>query len=231
MKNIIGLLLFVALSSSTYAALSPGTVTPSYIIITSGTSPGLLTANPATGGTCNGAYNYLWQQSSDGITFATAGGTANGQNYTPGSTSAKTFFRRRVICGTDTSYTNVAIVDVGTIPATADLSYVRSKGFAQAGITDLTVAGAITDPTVLTQSTDYVDGFGRLVQTVRRQATPQLKDLVKPVLYDGYEREVTQLLPYVSSSNDGNYKTNMQAEQIVFNVSQFPNEQFYYGQT
>jgi len=231
MKNIIALLLSVALSSPIYAALSPGTVTPSYVIITSGASPGLLTANPATGGTCNGAYNYLWQQSTDGITFATAGGVVNGQNYTPGSISAKTFFRRRVICGTDTSYTNAAIVDIGTIPAAADLSYVRSKGFAQAGITDMATAGAITDPAVLTQSTDYVDGFGRLVQTVNRQATPQLKDLVKPVMYDGYDREITHLLPFVSASNDGSYKTNMQAEQTAFNASQFPNEQFYYGQT
>ena len=42
------------------------------------------------------------------------------------------------------------------------------------------------------QSTIYLDGLGRPIQTVARQASPgnSPRDLVAPVLYDDYSREV-----------------------------------------
>src|SRR5690606_20017123 len=42
----------------------------------------------------------------------------------------------------------------------------------------------------------YYDGLGRPVQTVLKQGSPQLKDIITPVAYDGYGRESKKYLPY-----------------------------------
>lgn len=71
------------------------------------------------------------------------------------------------------------------------------------------------------QTTQYMDGLGRLVQTVSRQAsagsTP--RDLVAPVIYDELGRETNKYLPYVqsgSSTTDGNFKYYPFSEQNNF---------------
>jgi len=77
------------------------------------------------------------------------------------------------------------------------------------------------------QSTQYVDGLGRPLQTVSRQATPgeDPKDIVMPVIYDNLGREVFKYLPYGKSNdgnyNDGSFKLNPFAEQEVFYKSVF----------
>src|SRR5687768_7938872 len=70
-----------------------------------------------------------------------------------------------------------------------------------------TANAPITDPGLLItsgykdvkQTTEYADGLGRPLQTVNRQSTPQAKDIVSPVEYDAFGREVYQYLPYVST--------------------------------
>lgn len=68
-----------------------------------------------------------------------------------------------------------------------------------------------------TQTISYLDGFGRLVQSVVVQSSPLGKDVVAPQEYDGYGREQKKYLPYVDNgSNFGALKSSMYADQSNF---------------
>jgi RHS repeat-associated protein len=71
------------------------------------------------------------------------------------------------------------------------------------------------------QTTQYVDGLGRMIQSVRKKGSmatgASQYDLVMPVVYDGFGREQFKYLPYASSSaTNGNFKTNPFNEQVSF---------------
>jgi RHS repeat-associated protein len=206
----------------------PGTIAPASLTIASGTTPGMLTANAARGGSCSGSYSYQWQSSANGSTWADISGAIL-QNYNPGNLTASTYYRRRVSCNGENQYTNTALVSVGTL--ITDLNYIRVRSIVKQGVTTSTIADGLTNVTDVMQSTQYFDGLGRLVQTVNKQSTPLQKDMVTPVMYDPFGREAIKYLPYVSTGIDGNYKPNAVPEQNAFNAAQFTSEQFYYGQT
>lgn len=64
----------------------------------------------------------------------------------------------------------------------------------------------------------YLDGLGRPIQTVQYQGSPLKKDIVQPVAYDTYGREMTKYLPYTATTNDGSYKTDALTTGVgVFN--------------
>ena len=93
------------------------------------------------------------------------------------------------------------------------------------------------------ETTHYVDGLGRPLQTVNRQITPGNSpvDIVTPVLYDPFGREVYKYLPYVpttANTSDGGLKQNPFTDQKNFYQNVYPGEQpaymgeqVYYGQT
>ncbi|HEY4150835.1 MAG TPA: DUF6443 domain-containing protein, partial [Chitinophagaceae bacterium] len=125
----------------------------------------------------------------------------------------------------------------GAYNAGAGINYVRSRE-AMGPITDggsFNAAG-YTD---VKEATQYMDGLGRPLQTVMRQATPgsSPSDVVMPVVYDAFGRETYKYLPYVHSSSDGAFKTNPFSAQNTFYQGVYPNEQpaftgeqVYYGQ-
>ena len=92
-------------------------------------------------------------------------------------------------------------------------------------------------------STQYLDGLGRVIQTVSRQMSVSGKDIVSPVTYDGYGREVYQYLPFVANQQGGNqsvqdglFKYNPFQQQEGFYQEQNPSspvygqgEQFFYS--
>lgn len=55
---------------------------------------------------------------------------------------------------------------------------------------------------------EYFDGLGRPLQSVMMQASPGMKDIVQPVKYDNYSREVYKYLPYVPNEGNGLLKVN-----------------------
>ncbi|MEJ1934793.1 DUF6443 domain-containing protein, partial [Nostoc sp. NIES-2111] len=85
--------------------------------------------------------------------------------------------------------------------------------------------------TQVKQATQYLDGLGRPLQTVIKQASPLLKDMVSPVVYDAFGREVYKYLPYVSTTDNGNFKLNPFGEQASFMSSQYSGESIYYNET
>jgi RHS repeat-associated protein len=87
------------------------------------------------------------------------------------------------------------------------------------------------DYTGVKETTQYMDGLGRPLQTVSRQVTPgnAPKDLVTPLIYDASGREVHKYLPYASTASDGMFKMNPFDEQRTFLQNQHPGEHVYYG--
>lgn len=103
------------------------------------------------------------------------------------------------------------------------------------------------------QTTQYIDGLGRPIQTVVKQgslntaaALTTAYDIVSPVVYDAFGRKEKQYLPFVAHSNipgsvsptDGSYKTNPLEQQNWFysnSNAQSPingqGDTKYYGQT
>lgn len=60
-----------------------------------------------------------------------------------------------------------------------------------------------------TQAAHYFDGLGRPMQTVATQGSPEGRDIVQPVVYDEFGREVRIYLPVVPQSSDGWFKPDL----------------------
>jgi RHS repeat-associated protein len=121
-------------------------------------------------------------------------------------------------------------ISVGLPPApTGNVNFVRTWE----------AVGPITDPNVLInagyqdvkESTQYIDGLGRPLQTVNRQITPLFKDMVAPVVYDPVGREAVKYLPYVSVEVNGLFKTDPFNAQKTFMQGQYLNDQVYFSKT
>ncbi|MFN8291994.1 MAG: DUF6443 domain-containing protein [Chitinophagaceae bacterium] len=113
-------------------------------------------------------------------------------------------------------------------------------------------AAPIQDPvTLLTrpvrdvkQTTQYIDGLGRPVETVIKQGSMETgitaTDLVSAMVYDEYGREQYKYLPFAanntggnSSINNGAFKLNPFQQQAGFMTAQYgpQGENFFYGKT
>src|SRR5207249_177763 len=82
--------------------------------ICSGATHAALTGSTPTGG--NGTYTYLWESSTDNITFAPATGTNNSIGYTPGALTQTTWYRRTVTSGPCTNTTAAIQITVNPVP-------------------------------------------------------------------------------------------------------------------
>ncbi|MFA7381532.1 MAG: T9SS type A sorting domain-containing protein [Bacteroidia bacterium] len=98
-------------------AIANNTVSSAQTICT-GSTPSGLTGTTPTGEV--GSYTYLWQSSVTSSTagFSSASGTNNTQNYSPGSLSQTTWYRRIVYSGSCTSNTSTAIAITVNTPGT-----------------------------------------------------------------------------------------------------------------
>ncbi len=64
-------------------------------------------------------------------------------------------------------------------------------------------------------SYEFYDGLGRPLQYVRENSSPNMDDIVRPVVYDRYGRETLSYLPYADGS-PGIFKTDALAAQSSF---------------
>ena len=118
------------------------------------------------------------------------------------------------------------------------VNYVRTFEPQLPYLYDSSVISAKRTVSEVRKTTQYVDGLGRALQTVNWQMSSGNRDLVTPIEYDEFGRQVYNYLPYQSSSGDGNFKANPFEEQKIFYGTTYPNEQpalknekFYYGKT
>jgi RHS repeat-associated protein len=123
-------------------------------------------------------------------------------------------------------------------PAGIKVNYVRTRE----AVEPITVEANFNTAgyTSVKEATQYLDGLGRPLQTVIKQgsagATP--KDIVSPITYDAFGREVLKYLSYVQTSGtgDGSFKIDPFNSQASFyaNTSLNPGiqgEQIYYSKT
>jgi len=110
--------------------------------------------------------------------------------------------------------TNVTVIELAATIASDEFSsppdsvnFVRTTDFLIEGITDNMSINSVSSTNYL-QSTEYIDGHGRSVQTVHRNQSPLGNDLVQLVQYDVFNREPRKYLPIVTGS-DGSYKAGI----------------------
>lgn len=170
---------------------------------------GLLAGDPARGGLCNGVYEYQWQISenpSSGVFEDIF--HANGINLMPQLSATSLYYRLKVTCSGADAYSNVINVSSTTPPAVATISNIKTFDFYKPDLSynDLQQF----TPEQESQSTQYLDGLGRLSQIVVRQGSlasgTNPVDLVNLVAYDGSGREALKYLPYAATTADGSFK-------------------------
>ena len=116
---------------------------------------------------------------------------------------------------------------------TDKVNYVRSFSLNQP-LTSFPTGGtfntAISNGNIM-QATQYVDGLGRPIETVARQALPGDKDLVQFMLYDEYGRQVYQPMAFQSTTGDGAMYLSPSTRQSTFLNSHYAGEDIFYGKT
>lgn len=210
--------------------VNPGEITTPARVIDAGMDVGTINATAATQGICGGSYSYVWETSTDGISFTPTVVTT--QNYPAGVINTTTYIRRKVTCGSEKAYTKAVQVYVERLADFSSFNYLRTRDVTRKNVADEANADALTDPYEVRQTTQYFDGLGRPMQTVSRQASPSLTDMISVQLYDDYGRESSQFLPYTASASaNGNIKLTPLSDQLAFNAAQFPSENYYSGST
>jgi RHS repeat-associated protein len=216
------------LAVTPYTPLSGGLILSNDVTMSTGSNPGPIVANSAYGGVPGDSYSYQWLQSGSAAGPFTNISGATGKTFSPGSLSTTTYYQRKVSCGPDLAYSNIISVTIAIIDSLSQ-NYVRQRDITRPGITDTVSANLLTDPHDVRQTTQYFDGLGRLLQTVAKQASPMLNDVVTMNVYDPFGRESVSFIPYTSTSGDGNYKSDPSSGTTNFNTSQYPGELYYYG--
>jgi RHS repeat-associated protein len=92
---------------------------------------------------------------------------------------------------------------------TTTQNYVRTRIANKAIATNTKLDLLSTNKDSVQTTIQYVDGLGRSLQTVQRQASPTAKDIVQPFTYDQFGRESLKYLPYAPSTTaDASYRTD-----------------------
>jgi RHS repeat-associated protein len=139
----------------------------------------------------------------------------------------------------------------GAVPAlpavytsSTPISFVRERDAQGAGLTTVsafnTAASGSQGYKEVSEATQYMDGLGRPLQTIKRNAGPAATpyDLVAPVKYDALGRVEYSYLTYAytTGTNDGAFKLTPYSDQSTFyqNTTLNPGiagEQVYFGRT
>lgn len=104
--------------------------------------------------------------------------------------------------------------------AGATINYVRTWEPVKPYTSDTAVISNSRTTQEVRQTTLYLDGLGRPMQTVVKNGSmitgSAQKDLVSPVVYDAFGREVYKYLPFASTESNGSFKTDPFSQQVSF---------------
>ena len=91
----------------------------------------------------------------------------------------------------------------GSAASSSRPSHVRTYKAQVSGIKTVERLTHDHRPRNVEESTRYLDGMGRMLQSVRRSGSPAAKDMVQILSYDQFGREATTFLPFTTAANDG----------------------------
>jgi len=216
------------ISVTVYPQIVIGGPSPLNQAITSGATVGAITCSPITGG--SGAYTYQWQSSPDGIgndfvNISSSNTSASTATLVPGAVYTTTYYRLQVSSNGMVSNSSSSVVTVNDCyqlntspPQTTN--YIISTTFRQPGIlTGITDAQiGMLGVCAANQTIQYLDGLGRPIQTVQVKASPLENDIVQPIAYDQYGREMYKYQPYTMASptSNGAYQSTAIVDQLAF---------------
>lgn len=111
------------------------------------------------------------------------------------------------------------IIHAGYSQVSTDRNYVHKSDIKKPGITSQAQVDALSSAADRFQQVSYYDGLGRTIQAVSIKASQGTKDVVMPVEYDNYGREIKKFLPYV---DDGTTYGSLRTAAVT-------NQAYYYN--
>ncbi|MEM9227596.1 MAG: DUF6443 domain-containing protein, partial [Verrucomicrobiota bacterium] len=166
-----------------------------------------------TRGTPPSGETWFWQDAANGESTDAWRADASYVLY-----NSTTIYLRPVIAGCWGPAREVRVdVNGGTF-----INQVKSISVVSEGVTSESQIASLTVGDKL-QSSSFMDGLGRSIQSVTWQASPGQKDVVSATTYDHRGRVQQSYLPYVSSEATGEYKANA----ISGNYTSSEQYQFY----
>ncbi|HEV8284264.1 MAG TPA: DUF6443 domain-containing protein, partial [Chitinophagaceae bacterium] len=175
----------------------------------------------------NTGLNYQWESSTLPTFGFTSISGATSSSYSPPAlnvNSQTTYYRRKTSAGSNFIYSNTIKISVVSVNW-EDINYIREHNVLTTGITTWTAVDQLAIGSKL-QTTTYLDGLGRSVETISREtATPPSNpnslwgDMVQFSEYDQYGRQVKKYLPYTTTTQSGKYKTTATTEQPAYYAS------------
>lgn len=102
---------------------------------------------------------------------------------------------------------------------TMKVNFVRTWDAKTAYTSEDSVVSASRTAREAIQTTQYFDGLGRNIQNVKKGQSATGKDIVEPIIYDDFGRDVFKYLPYVSidsNNSNGKFRLNPFNEQASF---------------
>jgi RHS repeat-associated protein len=109
--------------------------------------------------------------------------------------------------------------------ASNDYNYIKTEeAFYNYSATQL----ANANPDQKNVTWQYFDGLGRPMQTIQSKASPDFRDVVVPMEYDQFGRQVKEYLPY-TAYNDSRFQTGATSAQSTFYNTSVPYK--YYVKT
>ena len=114
---------------------------------------------------------------------------------------------------------SITVTSPGVLGLSQSLNYIATYTPRITGITtNSSVVTTITDKTKEELSVQYFDGLGRPMQMVQEKGSQSGRDIIQPIVYDQYGREVKKYLPYTAAlaSSNGSYEATAVTDQSVF---------------
>lgn len=196
------------------------------------TLPSISVVSNAYGGFCNPTnYLFQWEISVAGASWQFIGTSINFPSSFTNGTTTEIKVRRRVTCGSEWLYSNtLTITPVFNSPNSENFNYIRINDISIKGINSWYQADLLPIGTTgKQQTTDYLDGLGRIIQTNSKEASQNLSNGLWKDMITHYDFKADPIkgnvsrkhLPFVSLNNNGFFVTNAQVLQKNFIAATF----------
>jgi RHS repeat-associated protein len=211
-------------SNAAYVILSPlqpGSISIANNVVAYNTVPAV-TQTPSFGGMCSSPA-YEWEMSVNNQPWQVIGNQVGFPQTVTILDNSKV--RRKVICGSDVAYTNeLDLVMQYTSPWVENKNYIRVNSIRIPGVPNWYEADQLNIGKKM-QNTTYLDGFGKPIQEVAKEAFDDVnniaKDFVTHVEYDAAGRMNKNYLPYTTSTDIGFFKANAKTQQETYIRSKY----------